>query len=64
MSEEVLCPLCGTPNPGKMVTGLFGELLGCDACLTIENADAWHRKNEARWKRRMNHAEQEDEYDG
>lgn len=41
------CPMCGVEEPDTIVLGVNREVLGCDHCLWIMDANeySWERKN-------------------
>lgn len=50
MREEVVrCRVCGAEWPDKIVLDINGQVLGCDVCLNIKDADEWW-ENRDRWE--------------
>lgn len=44
MTDEIRCPLCGSPAPEVLIFGINAELIGCDTCLTLVNPETWYRE--------------------
>ena len=45
---DTSCPVCGREHCETIYTDKFGEVVGCDECLTLWEPDEWHAEHDRR----------------
>lgn len=41
---DTSCPVCGREHCETIYTDKFGEVVGCDECLTLWEPEEWHEE--------------------